>query len=70
MATKKSLGLMTRLTIVLDKASATLKIKCKQIVCLHYGLDFQFKILIAIYKKIAGFIDKNFLELDSACLNL
>jgi hypothetical protein len=29
-----------------------------------------FKIFIAIYKKIAGFIDKNFLELDSACLNL
>jgi hypothetical protein len=29
-----------------------------------------FKILIEIYKKIAGFIDKNFLELDSACLNL
>jgi hypothetical protein len=29
-----------------------------------------FKILIAIYKKIAGFINKNFLELDSACLNL
>ena len=44
--------------------------KCKQTVCLHYGLDFHSKILIAIYKKIAGFIDKNFLELDSACLNL
>jgi hypothetical protein len=29
-----------------------------------------FKILIAIYKKIARFIYKNFLELDSACLNL
>jgi hypothetical protein len=29
-----------------------------------------FKILIAIYKKTAGFIDRNFLELDSACLNL
>jgi hypothetical protein len=29
-----------------------------------------FKILIAIYKKTAGFLDKNFLDLDSACLNL
>ena len=29
-----------------------------------------FTILIAIYKKAAGFIGKNFLDLDSACLNL